>query len=106
MQVEYITWVGFSSWWSSEKEGHLSVSDGLFGQIVVHNQSVSTVVSEPLAHRASRVWSEVLKWGGVGGGGHYDDAVFQAISFFENSDELGNGGLFLSDSDVDAVKFF
>jgi hypothetical protein len=106
VQVEYITWVGFSSWWSSEEEGHLSVGDGLFGQIVVHDQSVSSVVSEPFAHGASRVWSKVLKWGGVSSGGDDDDTVFQAIGFLEDVDELGNGGLFLTNGDVDAVKFF
>jgi hypothetical protein len=78
----------------------------LFGEIIVHDQSVSGVVSEPLAHGASRVWSKVLKWGGVGSGGNDDDAVFQAIGFLEDVDELGNGGLFLADGDVDAVKFF
>merc|ERR1711972_424979 len=57
VQVEDITWVGFSSWWSSEKEGHLSVGDGLFGQIVVHDEGVSSVISEPFSHRATRVWS-------------------------------------------------
>jgi hypothetical protein len=105
VQVENVTWVGFSSWWSSEEKGHLSVSNSLFGQIVVHDQSVSSVISEPFAHGASRVWSEVLKWGSVGGGGDNDDAVFQAISFLEDSDQLGNGGLFLANGDVDAVKF-
>jgi hypothetical protein len=106
VQVEDITWVSFSSWWSSEKEGHLSVGDGLFGQIIVHDEGVSSVISEPFSHGASRVWSQVLEWGGVGGGGNNDDAVFQAIGFFQNVDQLRNGGLFLTDGDVDAVQFF
>merc|ERR1711970_53968 len=106
VQVEDITWVGFSSWWSSEKEGHLSVGDGLFGQIVVHDQSVSSVISEPFSHGASRVWSQVLKWGGVGGGGDNNNTVFQAISFFQNVDQLTDSRLFLADGDVDAVQFF
>jgi len=105
VQVEDITWVGFSSWWSSEEERHLSVSNGLFGKIIVHDQSVSSVVSEPFSHGASRVWSEVLKWGSVSSGGDDNNAVFQAVSFLEDSDQLGNGGLFLANGDVDAVEF-
>jgi len=104
VQVEYITWVGLSSWWSSEEEGHLSVGDGLLGQIVVHDEGVSSVVSEPLTHGASRVWSEVLKWGGVGSSGDHNNAVLQAIGLLQNVDKLRDGGLLLADSDVDAVE--
>jgi len=104
VQVEYITWVGLSSWWSSEEKGHLSVGNGLLGQIVVHDESVSSVISEPLAHGAARVWREVLKWGGVGGGGDNNDAVLQAIGLLEDVDQLGDGGLLLADGDVDAVE--
>jgi len=104
VQVEYITWVGLSSWWSSEEEGHLSVGDGLLGQIVVHDEGVSSVISEPLAHGATRVWSEVLKWGGISGGSNNDDAVLQAIGLLQNVDQLGDGGLLLADGDVDAVE--
>jgi len=104
VQVEYITWVGLSSWWSSEEEGHLSVGNSLLGQIVVHDKSVSSVISEPLAHGATRVWREVLKWGGVSGSGDNNDAVLQAIGLLQNGDQLGDGGLLLADSDVDAVE--
>jgi len=104
VQVEYITWVGLSSWWSSEEEGHLSVGNSLLGQIVVHNKSVSSVISEPLAHGATRVWSEVLKWGSISGGSHNNDAVLQAIGLLQNVDQLGDGGLLLADGDVDAVE--
>jgi hypothetical protein len=104
VQVEDITWVGLTSWWSTEKEGHLSVGNGLLRQIVVHDQSVSSVVTEPFAHGATGVWSKVLQWGGVGSGGDNDDAVFQAIGLLENVNELADGGLLLANSDVDAVE--
>lgn len=41
-----------------------------------------------------------------GGGGGDDDGVFYGVVFFEGFDELGDGGVFLVDGDVDVVKFF
>jgi len=46
MQIEHITWVGLSTRGSSQKKRHLSVSDGLLGEIVVDNEAVLSVVSE------------------------------------------------------------
>jgi len=104
VEVEDITGVGFSSWGSSEKEGHLSVSNSLLGQIVEEDDSVSAVVSEPFAHGATRVGSEVLEGSGVGSGSNDDDGVLEGTSSLKSSNKLGNSGLFLADSDVDAVK--
>jgi len=104
MEVEDITRVGLTSWGSSEKEGHLSVGDGLLGKIVVHDEGVLGVVTEPLAHGAARVWCEVLKRGGVSSGSDNDDGVFHGVGLLEDVTELADGGLFLADSDVDAVE--
>ena len=92
-----------TSWGTTEKEGHLSVGDGLLGQIVVEDDGVAVVVAEPLSHRATGVGGQVLERGGVGGRGNNDDRVFHGTSGLETSYELGHGGLFLSDGDVDAV---
>ena len=93
----------FSSWGSSEKEGHLSVSNSLLGQIVEEDDGVSAVVSEPFAHGATRVGSEVLEGSGVGSGSNDDDGVLEGTSSLKSSNKLGNSGLFLADGDVDAV---
>lgn len=53
MQIEDISWVGLSAGWSSQKERHLSVSDGLLGQIVIDDKGVLSIVSEVLANSAS-----------------------------------------------------
>lgn len=53
MQIEHITWVGLSSGGSSEKEGHLSVGDGLLGEIVIDDEAMLSVVSEELTDGAS-----------------------------------------------------
>jgi hypothetical protein len=46
VEVEDISWVSLTSWWTTEKERHLTVGDGLFGKIVVDDKSVLSVVTE------------------------------------------------------------
>merc|ERR1712157_502534 len=50
VEVENVTGVGLTSWGTTEKEGHLAVSDGLLGQIVVEDDGVAAIVTEPLSH--------------------------------------------------------
>jgi hypothetical protein len=69
VKVENITGVGLTTWGPPQEQGHLSVGDGLFGQIVENNESVFAVVTEKLAHGAARVWSQVLQGSGIRSGG-------------------------------------
>jgi hypothetical protein len=55
MEIEDITGVSLTTRGSSEEERHLSVSDGLLGQIVVDDEGVHAVVTEVLANGAARV---------------------------------------------------
>ena len=104
MEVEDITWVGLTTGRSSEKKGHLSVGNGLLGEIVVDDEGVLAVITEVLTDGASGVWSQELERGGLGGGGCNDDGVLEDVLLFEESHNVGNGGSLLADGDVDAVE--
>lgn len=93
----------FTSWWTSQKERHLTVSNGLLGQIVIEDDSVTAVISEPFTHGATRVWSQVLKWSSVCSSSNDDDGVFHGVVSFQTGDKLRNSRLFLTNSNVDAV---
>ena len=64
VKIEDISWVSLTTWWSSEKERHLSVSNGLLGEIVIDDKGVLGVVTEVLSNSTSRVWSQELEWSG------------------------------------------
>ena len=104
VKIEDITWVSLTTGGSSEEEGHLSVGDGLLGEIVIDDKSVLGVVTEVLADGASGVRGQELERGGVGGGGSDDNRVLHAVSLLEESDDVGDGGSLLTDGDVDAVE--
>jgi hypothetical protein len=106
VQVEHITGVGLSAGGSSQKERHLSVGDGLLGEIVVDDEGVLAVVSEELTNSAAGVRGQELKGSSLGGGGSNDDGVAEGVVILEHLHDVGNGGSLLTDSDVDAVQSF
>jgi hypothetical protein len=104
MEIEDITRVSLSTRRSSEEEGHLSVGDGLLGEIVIDDESVLAVITEVLTDSAGRVGSEELKRSGVGSSGGNDDGVLHGHVDLEGSHDVGNSGSLLTDGGVDAVK--
>ena len=104
VEVEDISWVGLTSWWATEEQGHLTVGNGLLGQIVEDDDGVLAVVTEPLTHGGTGEGSNVLKWSGLGSGGGNDDGVLHGVVLLKGLDELGDGGTLLSDSDVHTVE--
>jgi hypothetical protein len=104
VEVENVTWVGLTSGWTTEKKGHLTVGNGLLGEIVEDDDSVLAVVTEPLTHGATSERSDVLKRSSLGSGGGNNDGVLHGVVLLKSLDELGNGGSLLTDSDVDTVE--
>jgi len=104
MEVEDVTRVGFSTGRSSQQEGHLSVSDGLLGKIVVDDEAMSATVSEELTDGTSGVRSQVLEGSSFGSGSGNDDSVLHGTVVSENLDQVSDGRSLLSDSNVDAEK--
>ena len=91
MEVENISGVGLTSRRTTEEEGHLTVGDGLLGEIVVEDDGVLSVVPEPLSHGGSGVRGKELKGSGVGSGSSDNDAVRHGLLLVELTDELGDG---------------
>ena len=104
MEIEDVTGVSLTTGRSSEKEGHLTVGDGLFGEIVIDDESVLGVVTEELTDGASRVRGQELERCGVTGGSGNNDGVLHAVSLLEEAANVGDGRSLLADGDVDAVE--
>ena len=65
MEIEDVSGVGLSAGRSSQQKGHLSVSNGLLGQIVVDDEAMLAVVSEVLTDGAAGVRSQELERGSL-----------------------------------------
>jgi hypothetical protein len=104
MEVEHISGVGLTTRGATEEEGHLAVSDGLLGEIVVDDETVHAVVTEVLADGASGVGGKELQGSGVRGSGGNHDGVLEGVTFAEEAHDVGDGGALLANRDVDAVE--
>jgi hypothetical protein len=104
VQVENVTGVRLTSGGTTEQQGHLTVGNGLLGQIVVDDQGVLSVVTEPLTNGSTGERSNVLQRSGLRGSGGDNDGVLHGVVLLEGLDELSDGGSLLADGDVDAVK--
>jgi hypothetical protein len=104
VEVEDVSGVSLTSGRATEEEGHLTVGDGLLRQVIVDDEGVLSVVTEPLSDGGTGEGSEVLEGGGLGGGGGDDDGVLEGVVLLEGLDELGDSRTLLANGDVDAVK--
>lgn len=122
VQVENVTGVGLTTGGTTEQQRHLTVSNGLLGQIVVDDQGVTSIITEPFTDRSlgfvivscvryfGRGWtytgerSNVLQRSCLRGSGGNDDGVLHGIVLLKSLDELSNGGSLLANSDVDTVQ--
>lgn len=100
----YVTGVSLTTRGSSKKQRHLSVGNGLLGQVIVDDQSVLAVVTEPLAHSTTREGSKVLERSGLRGGGSDNDGVLHGIVLLKGLDELSDGRSLLANGNVDTVE--
>ncbi len=101
MVVENIAGERFASGRTAQQKGNLAIGDGLFGQIVINNQSILAAVTEVLTDAASGVCRNVLQGGGVGGAAGDHAGVRQRVVLFESFHNLRHRGFFLADGDID-----
>jgi len=91
VEIEHISGIGLTSRRTTQKEGHLTISDGLLGKILVDDEGMFAVITEILTNSATRIGGQILDWGGFGGGSGNHDGVFHGTLVSENLHEIGDG---------------
>ena len=102
MEVEDIARVGLAAGRTAEQQRHLPVGRGVLGEVVVDAECVLSLVQEVLAHRATRVGSDVLDRRRLVGGGGDDDRRVHCPGLLQGLHHLDHRGHPLPDRDVDA----
>ncbi len=100
MEIEHVAWVRFTSWWTTQQQGDLTVRNSLLGQVIVDDQGVFTAVTEVLAHGAAGVRRQELQCSRFRGAGGNNDGVGQGTGFFELAHDVGDGRLLLANGHV------
>src|SRR3546814_7081367 len=65
-----------------------SISDSLFGKVVIDDHRMHAVVAEIFAHRDARVWRKILQRSGLRIGCSNNDGIFHRAVFFELTHDL------------------
>src|SRR3989338_3276525 len=104
MQIEDVSRIRFASRRTMKQQGHLSVRDSLFREVIIYNQSISALFHKIFADSCTREWSKKLQccWSRRRSGN--DDCVFHRASFRELCDELRRLRLLLTYRHVDADR--
>ncbi len=102
MEVEHVTRIGFTTGWSTNQKGDGTVGHGVFGQIIIDDQHVFPLVHKVFAHGTASVGGDILHGSQFGSRSGDNDGVVHSTCIFQCADNLGNGGTFLTDGNVDA----
>lgn len=84
-------------------DNNLTIGHSLFGQVIIDDQGVLSIITEVFTHGASRVWGQVLQWSSIGSSGRYDDGVSNGATVCQSLQDLCNSGSLLTDGNVDTV---
>lgn len=104
MEVENVTGVGLTTRGATEQQRHLTVGDSLLGQVVVGDDGVTAIVTEPFTHGTAGERSNVLQGSSLGSGGGNDNGVLHGVVLLKGTDELSDGGTLLADGNVDGEE--
>lgn len=102
VEIKDVAGVGFTTGGAAKQEGHLAVADSVFGEVIVDEEGVASAIAEEFAHGDACIGGEELLRSGFGGRGDDDGGVIHRAIFFEDGFDAGDGGLFLTDGNVDA----
>src|SRR6478672_1561366 len=100
MQVEYVTWVCFTSRWATKQQRYLTVSYRLLRQIIIDNQRRATGITIELTYCSTRERSIELKWSRVSSRSSYDSSVCHSTIIFQCFHNTGDSRCFLTDSNI------
>lgn len=96
--------VGLTTGGTTKQERHLTVGNSLLGKIIVDDDGMATVITEPLTHSTASEGSNVLKRSSLGSSSGNDDRVLHSIVLLQSLNQLGDGGSLLANGNVDTVQ--
>ena len=104
MEVENVTGERLTTRGTTEQQRHLTVGDGLLGQVIVGDNGVTAVVTEPFTHGAAGERSNVLQRSSLRSGGGNNNGVAHGVVLLEGLNKLSDGGTLLTDGNVDGEE--
>ena len=102
VQIENIPRISLPAGRPAQQQGHLPISPGVLGQVIIDHQHIPPLRHKLLSHRAAGIGGDELQRRGIGGPGIDHDGMGHRIIFLEDTDHLRHFALFLPDGYIDA----
>src|SRR5437588_2873297 len=102
MQVEDITWVGFTSRGTTNDQRNVAVGLRVLGQVIIDDEGVTSALHDLFTHGASGIRREVLQRCRFRSSRHDDDGMLHRAVLFQDGLRASNGRVFLTDRHIDA----
>ena len=83
------------------KQRYLPVGPGVLGQVVIHDEHITTLLHELFGHGAPGIGRHVLQGGRCPGLGADDDGVLHGPVALQRARQLRHGGQLLPDGHID-----
>src|SRR5690606_40190172 len=81
--LEHVTRISFTAWRTAQQQGDLTISPGLFGQVVINDERVLTAVTVVFTDSTTGKRSQELHGGRIRCGSCYYHRVFHCAMLFQ-----------------------
>ena len=102
MQVEYITGICFTSWRTAEQQGHSTISNSMFRQIVIYTKYIFALIHKVFCHCYTSIRSQILQRSRISSSSCNDDSIIHSPMLFQSTNNTCYVGSLLSDSYINA----
>ena len=100
MQIEYITRISLTARRTLQQKRQRTVSNRMFGQIIVNDQHVLALIHEKLCHSCTGIGCDILQRRRLAGGSGYQDGIVHGSVFCKCIHDFGDRRGLLTDSHV------
>ena len=100
VQIENVARICFTTGRTAQQQGNLTVSNSLFGQVIIYNQCVFTAVAEELAHSTTCIRCDILQSRSFRSGRSNHNRVLHCTMLFQFAYYVSNGRCFLTDCNI------
>src|SRR5882757_4137630 len=103
MEIEYVAGIGFAAGGTTQQQGDLTVSDSLFGKVIIDDECGLTTVAEIFPYRGAGEGCIKLDRSRVGSRSGHNDGIIQGAVVRKGLHHACDGGSLLANRDIDTV---
>ena len=106
MEIEHVAGECFTPGGTANQQGNGTVGHSVLTQVVIDDQHVLALVHEIFAHGTASIGGDILQRRHFRSCGGNDNGIVHGAGFLQGFHQLGHGGAFLTNGDINADHVF